>query len=320
MKVVTTFQEARSLRVGAVGVVPTMGFLHEGHLSLVEGARRDCDTVLMTQYVNPLQFDDAADLDRYPREPERDLRLADSAGVDVVFAPDAEVMFAERPATVVGVPAMAASMEGVHRPGHFEGVATVVAKLFAGLQPDRAYFGRKDAQQLAIVRRLVTDLSFPIDVVGMPIVRESDGLALSSRNVFLDGAGRNAALELSGALDTVGGLVEEGERDAGALVEAAQRAMSANHRLEVEYAQLASRQDAAALDALDRPAFFAVAARVGDVRLIDNVHLDVDREGVTVDRGVRLAEESLLYAHREQVPLQVRREIGDADAAGDRHR
>lgn len=296
MEVTGTFADARSHADGVVGLVPTMGFLHEGHISLLEAARGDCDTVTMTLYVNPLQFDEASDLQRYPRDRDRDLALAKDAGVDVVFAPGPEVMFGTEPATRVSVPPLTATMEGAHRPGHFTGVATVVAKLFAGLQPDRAYFGRKDAQQLAVVRRLAADLSFPVDVVGRPIVREGDGLALSSRNVFLDADARRAAVTLSRGLFAAADLAQDGEHRGDRLRTGVVDAIADAGGPTPEYVELASQEDVSRLDVLDRPAFLAVAARVGDVRLIDNVHLEVVPDGVTADRGVRLDQPSILYA------------------------
>lgn len=297
MEVTETFEAARSRGRGIVGLVPTMGFLHEGHLSLLESAREHSDTVTMSLYVNPLQFDEDTDLERYPRDLDRDLALAREAGVDVVFAPPADTMFASKPATRVAVDPLTGAMEGAHRPGHFSGVATVVAKLFAGLRPDRAYFGRKDAQQLAVVRRLTADLSFPVDVVGCPVVRESDGLALSSRNVFLDSDGRRAALALSRALFAAADLAERGERRAGRLRDAAAGILSGEPGLSPEYVELAAQDDVSRLRSLDRPAFLAAAGRVGDVRLIDNVHFDRNPHGITADRGIRLERTSILYQH-----------------------
>ena len=294
MELTQSFEDARSLQTGSVGLVPTMGFLHEGHLSLLDEARRNNDTVVMTLYVNPLQFGEASDLDRYPRDLERDLDLALGAGADVVFAPSAETMFGVAPATTVSVAALATSMEGTHRPGHFAGVATVVAKLFAGLQPRRAYFGRKDAQQLALVRRMVADLSFPIDVVGLPIVRETDGLALSSRNLFLEESDREAALALSRGLSAAADLVVAGERRSQGL-EAAVAAVMAAEELEFEYVALAAQSDVTPLEVLDKPGVLAVAARAGEVRLIDNFHFDAVGEGFSADRGIRLPGPSVLY-------------------------
>jgi pantoate--beta-alanine ligase len=269
-------------------MVPTMGYLHEGHLACVAAVRAVSECVLMTLFVNPLQFDDPADLARYPRSRERDLALAASAGVDVVFAPGVEEMYPEPPLTRVTVAEVAADMEGAHRPGHFDGVATVVAKLFAGLRPDSAAFGRKDAQQLAVVKRMATDLSFPVRIVEVPTVRESDGLALSSRNVFI--TDRKAALGLSRGLFLAADASGAGERSGPILEEIAGRTAS-RAGAAVEYAELADARTARRIPNLDRTAFLAIAARVGEVRLIDNVVLEPDG---TADRGTRLDGPSIL--------------------------
>src|SRR5688572_25874706 len=239
MEIVETPEEARAIGEGTRGLVPTMGYLHEGHLSLVEAARRRCDVVVMSLFVNPLQFDDPADLERYPRDLERDAELARRAGVDVLFAPPLSVMYPDEPLTSVHVRGVTEIMEGVHRPGHFDGVATVVAKLFAALRPDRSYFGRKDHQQLIVVRTMHRDLSFPGEVVGCPTIRESDGLALSSRNVFI--TDREAALSISRGLAAAAEAVEAGERSADALTGIVRGAL----RLDlVDYVTLASQHDA----------------------------------------------------------------------------
>ena len=290
--VTTTFAAARARYRGSVSLVPTMGFFHEGHLALLRAARSAADTVVVSHFVNPLQFNDPADLDRYPRDFDRDLALAREEGVDVVFAPGVEEVYPEGSVTRVGVPGLADSMEGLRRPGHFEGVATVVAKLFAGLQPERAHFGRKDAQQLALIRRMATDLRFPIEIVSHPTVRESDGLALSSRNVFLSPEDRVTALGISTGLFAAADLAERGERDALVLASAVR---SASPGIDFEYVTLATQDGAAALDRLDRPAFLAVAAVVGAVRLIDNVMLDASG---SVDRGRRLDSASVIYERR----------------------
>ncbi len=295
MEIVATFAEARG-RNGRIGLVPTMGFLHEGHVSLIEAARSECDVVIMTLFVNPLQFEERVDLDRYPRDLERDAAIAESAGVDVIVAPSVEEMYPVwPPATVVQVPGLADIMEGAHRPGHFDGVATVVAKLFAGAQANRAYFGRKDAQQLAVVRAMARDLSFPIEVRGMPILRESDGLALSSRNVFLEPDRRAAALSLNMGLMAAADAVEAGERSAEEVASLAWDRMDQTPGVEPEYAEVASQDDVVSQDSLNEPTFLAVAARVGDVRLIDNVHFDVIDGEVVADRGTRLQHQSILY-------------------------
>ena len=300
MNVVATFAAARESTAGRVGLVPTMGFLHEGHLSLLETLRPQCDTLLMSLFVNPLQFGPSEDLSRYPRDLERDVALAESAGADVVFAPDLEEMYPEPPATSVSVADLAFRLDGERRPGHFKGVATVVAKLLAGLQPDVAAFGRKDAQQLAIIRRLVADLSFPTAVVGCPIVREVDGLALSSRNTYLNEEEREAAVSLSRGLMAAADAVAAGERDSRSLEAFALGAMASAGGVEAEYAELASQHAVSRLTELDRPAFLAVAAKVGSTRLIDNVHFDWDTTGVIADRGIRLTAPSVLYSRSEE--------------------
>jgi pantoate--beta-alanine ligase len=274
-----------------------MGFFHEGHLALMRSARATADTVVVSIFVNPLQFNDPADLDRYPRDLERDLEMARTANVDVVFAPPLQEMFANPPTTKVVVGPVAERMEGPRRPGHFDGVATVVTKLFAGLQPHAAYFGRKDAQQLVVVKSLVEDLSFPVTVIPHSTVRESDGLALSSRNVFLSPDDRPGALLLSKGLFEAAGLAESGQRKAEVLKEAVRATLTP---LEVEYVELASQDRADVLVELDRPAFLAAAVRVGTVRLIDNIALDVFGGEVVADRGIRLEHQSVLY----DVPLE----------------
>jgi pantoate--beta-alanine ligase len=299
--VVEAFAAARAVRHGQIGLVPTMGYLHEGHLSLAHAARKETDTVVMSLFVNPLQFAPTDDLAAYPRDLARDAALAEAAGVDVLFAPSVEEMYPEPPATEVTVASVAAPLEGVYRPGHFAGVATVVSKLFAGLQPDRAYFGKKDAQQLALVKRLARDLSFPVHVVGCPIVREPGGLALSSRNTYLSDAERAAALSLSAGLMAAADAVEAGERDAGALASIVMASIDAASAgglapIEVDYVALAGTADVLVLERLDRPAFLAVAATVGTTRLIDNVHFSAAGGGFTADRGVEIDEPSILYA------------------------
>lgn len=283
-------EAARTAGDGTRGLVPTMGYLHEGHLSLVEAARQMCDVVVMSLFVNPLQFDDPGDLERYPRNLDRDAELAEKAGVDVLFAPPPEVMYPEPSTTTVSVSEVTATMEGEYRPGHFDGVTTVVAKLFAALQPDRAFFGRKDHQQLIAVRRMHRDLLFPGEVVGCPTVREMDGLALSSRNVRIED--RDRALSISKGLEAAAVAVEAGERRCQVLTEIVRSELELDS---VDYVELASQSDAQHLDQLDRPAFLAVAGRVGEVRLIDNLPIDLVGEMFVVDRGIRLDVESVVY-------------------------
>lgn len=288
MKVVHSFADARSLRSGAVGLVPTMGALHTGHRSLLEAARGTADTVMASIFVNPLQFDERSDLDRYPRPLGADLEVCRDAGVDVVFQPGVEEMYPRPIRTSVSVREVVDHMEGPKRPGHFDGVATVVAKLFAGLQPDLAFFGRKDAQQVAVIRTMTRDLDFPVEIVPCPTVRDPDGLALSSRNVFLDPDERLRALALSQGLMAAADAVERGELDGRTLEQTATARMGAVDDL--EYVALASQEDATLLTSIDRPAFLAVAARVGKTRLIDNVAFDLVDGRVVPDRGIRRAE------------------------------
>lgn len=292
MKVVTTFADARAQTRGRVGLVPTMGYLHEGHLSLVGRAASDSDCTIVSVFVNPLQFGDANDLDTYPRDLERDIDLAADAGADVVFAPTVEQMYPPGASTVVDVPGVGDAMEGVHRPGHFRGVATVVGKLFAGIRPDVAYFGHKDAQQLAVVRTMTRDLAFPVTIVGGSIVREHDGLALSSRNVRLGPDDREPALTLSHGLFAAADRYDAGERSTAALIDAVAE-HTATPDVTLEYAAVADATSAEPTDVLTGTQFLAVAATVGGVRLIDNITIDNDR--ATVDRGTRLDHPSILY-------------------------
>jgi pantoate--beta-alanine ligase len=302
VEVLATFEAVRrwaGTREGPLGLVPTMGYLHEGHISLLDGARRECRSVVMSLFVNPQQFDDVADLRDYPRDTERDLELAEKAEVDVVFAPEQAEMYPSDPVIGVSVGTLAASMEGTSRPGHFEGVALAVTKLFAGIRPDRAYFGRKDAQQLAIVSRLTLDLSLPVEVVAMPTVREPDGVALGSRNVFLGHEARIRARRLSRGLFAAADAVADGERDGAALESHAGGEAAVEEGIELEYVELASQDDVTRLGHLDRPAFLAMAATIDGVRLIDNVAFDFDHAGPVADRGVRLEMPSMLYSGGE---------------------
>jgi pantoate--beta-alanine ligase len=269
-----------------------MGFFHEGHESLMSAARSAGDTVVVSHFVNPLQFNDRSDLARYPRDLERDLDIARTNAVDFLFVPSSEEMYPTEPLTRVNVAEVGDHLEGPRRPGHFAGVATVVAKLFAGLQPELAFFGRKDAQQVAVVRRLVVDLSFPVNVIARPTVRESDGLALSSRNVLLGADDRSTALLLSRGLMAAADLAEAGRYLASELSDAVRAAAPG---LDFEYITLASQDTATPLERIDRPSFLAVAATVGPVRLIDNVSFDLVAGAVAADRGIRLTSPSRLY-------------------------
>lgn len=293
MEVTRTFAETRSHYRGRVGLLPTLGYFHEGHLRLMDMLRDQCDTLVVSLFVNPTQFNESEDYQAYPRDEERDARLASEHSVDVLFAPDESEVYPGEAVTTVEVIGVTAEMEGRHRPGHFVGVATVVAKLFAGLRPDISMFGRKDAQQVAVLKAMVRDLRFPIEIVEAPVVREPDGLALSSRNVRLTRVDREAALAISRGLFQASEQVDAGERMASRLESTVERSMRG---LEIDYVKLASQETMMPIETLDRDAVLAVAARVGSVRLIDNVAFDMV-DGVPVpDRGVLLDEASELTA------------------------
>jgi pantoate--beta-alanine ligase len=256
-----------------------MGSLHEGHLSLIRRAAAECDVTAVTVFVNPLQFGDPDDLASYPRDLDRDLELASGSGADLVFAPSVAEMYPTPPATSVQVSGLGDVLEGASRPGHFSGVATVVAKLLAVAGPCRAYFGEKDWQQLLVVRRLVADLSFPVEVVGCPTVREPDGLAFSSRNVRLSPAERAAAPVLHRALAAGLELVEAGERDAAAVRRRLVEAVAAEPGVALDYGEVVAADDLSPLDGLEGDVRLLVAARVGRTRLIDNVGTTVPSAG-----------------------------------------
>jgi len=252
-----------------IGVVPTMGALHEGHLSLVDAARRDCELVVVSIFVNPTQFGPGEDFSRYPRTLEADVKLLAARGVDVVFAPETAAMYGPDHATSVEVSGPALTLEGDSRPTHFRGVATIVLKLLNVLQPDRAYFGRKDYQQALVVGRMVDDLDVPVEVVVCPIVREADGLAMSSRNVYLSADERRRALSLWQSLRRAVEIVSSGERDV-AILQSAMREILLAADMEIDYIAICDAQSLAPLERVTGPAVALIAARVGTTRLIDN--------------------------------------------------
>jgi len=271
-----------------VGLVPTMGSLHEGHRSLMRAARAECDVVVVTIFVNPLQFGAGEDLGTYPRDLSGDTAVCEREGVDLVFAPSVAEMYpGGPPLTTVHVAGLTDDLCGAARPTHFDGVATVVTKLFAATSPCRAYFGRKDAQQLAVITRLVADLNLPVDVVGCPIVREPDGLALSSRNAYLSADERRSALVLSHALERAAAATVAGERDAGALVDLVRGLVAREPAVDLEYVEARALADLHPVEVLDGEILVAVAARVGTTRLIDNVTLTIDDGDVVADLGIR---------------------------------
>jgi pantoate--beta-alanine ligase len=255
-----------------IGVVPTMGALHEGHLSLLREARRRCDVLLITIFVNPTQFGPGEDLDRYPRQEAEDLENARAHGVDLAYCPTPDVMYPSGYQTFVEVEELSHGLCGAGRPGHFRGVATVVTKLLNVTQPHVAVFGQKDYQQLALLRRLVVDLDFGVEVVGAPIVREPDGLALSSRNRYLDPRQRQDALVLHRALQAAASDYQQGESSPVALRETMKSTVAAVAGVELEYAEVKDAVTLAELEeAGDQPVVFLIAARVGGTRLIDNM-------------------------------------------------
>jgi pantoate--beta-alanine ligase len=265
---------ARAMRK-PVGFVPTMGFFHQGHRSLMRRAREERGFVVVSIFVNPLQFGPGEDFEAYPRDPDRDLATAEAEGVDLVFAPEVDEVYpGGLPDVTVDPGPLGERLEGASRPGHFRGVATVVAKLFHLVGPSAAYFGEKDAQQLAVIRRTVRDLSFPVEVVGCPIVREPDGLALSSRNVYLSAEERAAATCLFRALQEGQASAGAGEREAKAIRGRMEEVIGAEPLVDLDYAAVVDEDTFEEVDRLDRPARALVAARVGKPRLIDNLRLD----------------------------------------------
>jgi pantoate--beta-alanine ligase len=276
LQVFRTIDEFRAWRRGLsgdLGLVPTMGYLHEGHLSLVRAARDANAHVAVSIFVNPAQFGPAEDLERYPRDEARDLALLEAAGVDAVFAPAVHAVYPPGFGTYVSVEKLTEVLEGASRPAHFRGVSTIVLKLLNIIQPRRAYFGRKDAQQLAVVRRMVRDLDVPVEVVDMPIVREPDGLAMSSRNVYLSPEQRQAALVLSRSLRLAEEAYAGGERDAGAVRERVRALIAAEPLASIDYVSVADAESLAELDRIGRPALVSLAVRFGATRLIDNTTL-----------------------------------------------
>ncbi len=259
-----------------IGLVPTMGALHEGHLSLMRRAREDCDVTIVSLFVNPAQFNDSADLSAYPRDERRDALLVADQGIDFLFAPSVEEIYPAGFATTVRVTGLADVLEGAVRGrGHFEGVATVVTKLFNIVAPDAAYFGQKDAQQVLVIRHLVRDLNIPVQIEVCPIVREPDGLALSSRNVRLSPGERERALALSSSLRAAADLVDAGEIDVRNMVAVALAELD-RAPVETDYFAIVEPDTLAPLIVIDGPALMLVAARIGPVRLIDNQLLSTD--------------------------------------------
>jgi len=280
MQVIETAAGMREVRAGMrspVALVPTMGALHRGHEALLARGREASATLVASLFVNLAQFGPGEDFERYPRDRDGDLAVFERHGVDAVFAPSVTEMYPDGEATRVDPGQIAGILEGEHRPGHFLGVATVVAKLFVVIRPDLAFFGEKDAQQLRVVRRMARDLLLGVDVVGVPTVREPDGLALSSRNRYLGGDARRAAAVLYRSLQGARSLWDAGERDAEALRRRVRDAFAAEPLAELEYVSVADPDELGELSTVEGPALVSLAARVGGTRLIDNILLGVER-------------------------------------------
>jgi pantoate--beta-alanine ligase len=276
-------------RGGTVGLVPTMGFFHEGHRSLMRAARAAHDAVVVSLFVNPTQFGPNEDLDAYPRDLDADTAVAIAEGVDVLFMPTAAEMYPVGAQTSVHVAGLTERLCGASRPGHFDGVTTVVAKLFSIVGPCTAYFGRKDAQQLAVVRRMTADLDLPVSVVGCPLIREPDGVAMSSRNSYLSSADRRRATVLIRALRSAADAVISGERDAQVVRELLAEVLATEPAVRADYAEIVDAATMEPLERIDRDAVIALAAFVGTTRLIDNIAISFDGDSAQIDAGLHTA-------------------------------
>ncbi len=282
MEVVETKDEMRNIAERAkaagkvVGVVPTMGYFHEGHRELMRRARAECDVVVVTLFVNPTQFAPGEDLEAYPRDFERDSRMAQSVGVDYIFAPAVEEMYPGGATTCIEVEGLSSLMCGCARPTHFRGVATVVGKLFNIVPAQKAYFGQKDAQQLVIIRRMAADLDFPVEVIAVPTAREPDGLAMSSRNAYLEREERDQAVSLFTALEAARAMIESGERDADAVEAAMKQVLADAPLVNLEYIAICDNILLRPLGELTGEVLIAVAARIGRARLIDNMIFEIE--------------------------------------------
>ncbi|HLE73635.1 MAG TPA: pantoate--beta-alanine ligase [Anaerolineales bacterium] len=276
MKQVVTLGELRQARAdlkGPVGFVPTMGFLHEGHISLVKLARQDCASVVVSIFVNPAQFGSNEDLAAYPRDLTGDLSKLEAAGVDLVWLPTPDLVYPAGYNTWVNVEGVSQPLEGAARPGHFRGVATVVSKLFNAVQPQKAYFGQKDAQQVAVIKQMVRDLNFPIDIVVVPTLREADGLAMSSRNTYLSPDERKAAAVLFRSLQAAKQAYAAGERDAEALRNVMHATLEAEPLAMPIYVSCADPGSLLELQRIEHGALLSMAVRIGKTRLIDNIQV-----------------------------------------------
>jgi pantoate--beta-alanine ligase len=280
MKVCTAIPEARAacrdarVRGQRLGLVPTMGALHEGHLSLVRAAKAQCDAVAVSIFVNPTQFGPKEDLSTYPRQLDRDCRLLEGEGVDILFAPPVEEMYPPGGVTWVLVEGLSEKLDGRSRPGHFRGVTTIVAKLFHIIEPATAFFGQKDAAQVAVIRRMVQDLNFAVEIVACPIVREADGLAMSSRNAYLNREERGRALVLQWSLQEARQQFDAGERAAAKLISAAKEVFAGEPQVVLDYFEIVDPDTLDPVERISQKTLVAVAAYVGMTRLIDNLVLN----------------------------------------------
>ncbi len=280
MKICATIAEARAAcrDAGAdrkrLGLVPTMGALHEGHLSLVRAAKAQCDVVAVSIFVNPTQFGPTEDLSKYPRQFDRDCQLLEKEGVEILFAPSVDEIYPDGAVTWVLVEGLSEKLDGRSRPGHFRGVTTIVSKLFNIIEPGAAFFGQKDAAQLAVIRHMVEDLNFPIEIVACPIVRESDGLAMSSRNAYLNREERGCAVVLQHSLQQVQREFQKGERIAAKLISAAKGVFAREPQVALDYFEIVDPETLDPVERIAQRTLVAVAAYVGSTRLIDNTVLN----------------------------------------------
>lgn len=276
MKIVKTIQEVRNTvkewksQGLSVGFVPTMGYLHEGHESLINEAVKNNDRVVVSIFVNPIQFGPTEDLDKYPRDLERDSKLCERAGANLIFHPEKEEMYFEDFCSYVDINGLSKELCGKSRPIHFRGVCTVVTKLFNIVNPDRAYFGEKDAQQLAIIRRFVRDLNIDVEIIGCPIIREEDGLAKSSRNTYLSKEERQAALILSQSLNMAKDAINSGERDSKAVIDLISKNIEKEPLAKIDYVQVVDSLSIEPVDKIEKSVLVAIAVYIGKTRLIDN--------------------------------------------------
>ena len=274
IKEMQAFSESARQQGKTIVLVPTMGFLHEGHATLMREGRKKGDVLVISIFVNPAQFGPGEDYEQYPRDWESDVKIAESAGVDCIFAPDAGEMYPDGFQTTVGISQVTGNLCGISRPTHFQGVATVVAKLFNCTKPHRALFGEKDFQQFVVIRRMVKDLNFDIQVSGVPTVREPDGLAMSSRNLYLNPEQRAAAVSLSRALFEAQKMFKAGERNAGVLIEAARKIIAGEYGTTIDYIKICDVETLEDIQRIAQPVVMALAVRIGKARLIDNIVLN----------------------------------------------